>query len=119
MEIGTLAQIKGVTDREYKDVEVPEWGFAVRFQSWTAKDLDDHDADCAKRRLKDDKFDMAGLRIATLGRTLVNADGSKMFTNGDLETLAEKNGAVIKRLADEALRFNRIGEKAVEAEEKN
>lgn len=119
MKIGTLEELKEVRDREYKDVDVPEWGFAVRFQSWSAKDLDDHEADCAKRRLPGDKFDMAGLRIATLGRSLVNADGSKMFTNGDLETLADKNGAVIRRLADEAMKFNRIGEKAVEDEEKN
>ena len=119
MELTTIGKIMDAADRAYKDVPVPEWGGAVRIQEWSAKDLDWWESECSRRRLPQDKVDMSGLRVAVVGRSAVDGVGRPMFQNGQLEKLEEKNAKVVHRLYDEVLKFNRIGEKAIEAEEKN
>jgi len=113
------AEILGKQDRTYQDVNVPEWGGKVRVQSLTGTERDQWETACQEQRGKDKVFSTDKLREKLLSFCLVDAEGKKLFSEGDIALLAEKNAAALTRLFDVARKLNAIGTQDVEELTKN
>jgi hypothetical protein len=112
--------ILGMDDRTYQDVKVREWrGLWVRVQSLTGVERDQWEAACQEEKGGEKKFTTDKLREKLLAFCLVDQDGAKLFSEGDIALLAEKNAAALTRLFDVARKLNGIGAQDVEDLTKN
>jgi hypothetical protein len=113
------AEILGKKDRTHQDVKVNEWGGLVRVQSLTGTERDQWEEACQEQRGKDKVFSTKQLREKLLSFCLVDAEGKKLFSEGDIALLADKNAAALTRLFDVARKLNGIGAQDVEELTKN
>lgn len=104
-------------------VEVPEWGGSVYVRGFTASEKAEFEmrgmeiVDVTTGMLKDPR-QMTGLRAWIVARTVVDSDGKRLFADDDIESIGEKNAAIIERLQDVAIRLSGMG-RDVEELEKN
>lgn len=109
----TRADILGGDDRQYRDLPVPEWGEGrvVRLRSFSAKEVFQYQREIRELRAKKDaapeEVEQQGLGLLAV-RSLVDADGARMFEDQDVEALLAKNSAALSRVATEALRLNKM-----------
>jgi hypothetical protein len=62
---------------------------------------------------------MSDVRATLLSLVLVDGKGERMFSQDDVKALGDKNGAVLARLADVAMRVNGLTKESVEELRKN
>ena len=108
------AEILGKDDRTYQDVKIREWGGTVRVQSLTGTERDQWEEACQEQKGRDKVFSTKQLREKLLSFCLVDAEGKKLFSEGDIALLADKNAAALTRLFDVARKLNAIGVQDVE-----
>jgi hypothetical protein len=98
-----------------EDVELPEFGGAIRFRQWTG---DDHDA--FGRVCDGMKFDGA-VYAAGVAVSAVDENGNRMFDlNGDIAHIAKAwPQHVLRRAWSVIQRMNAIGKAGLESAEKN
>jgi len=113
--------ILAVEDLPFEDIEVPEWGGAVRVAGLSGKSATDFSAklvqmnpDGSIKSLSMDNF-MAELLVLTL----VNEKFKPLFSKDEVEALGEKSAAVLKRLSDIAMRLSGLSGTAVKEKAKN
>lgn len=110
------ADILNGDDRQYRDLAVPEWGEGrvVRLRSFSAKEVFAYQREIRELRAKKDGKEIAPEEVEQRGlgllavRSLVDADGARMFEDQDVEALLAKNSAALSRVATEALRLNKM-----------
>lgn len=109
----TRDQIRAANDAQTEVVEVPEWGGPVAVRSLTAKERDELEA---RLLAADGKSvgSLSGLRAFLVARTVVDADGKRLFEDADEAMLNEKNAMVVDRLATVAFRLSGMEQGAVE-----
>lgn len=112
-------QILGSDDLAFEDVEIPEWGGAVRVKTMTGTERDDFEASVFGTDEKDTKAKFQNFRAKLLVRTLVNENGNRLFEDSEVEVLGKKSGKILDPLYTVALRVNGIGKKDVEEMTKN
>ena len=95
----TRSAILAANDLARKEVEVPEWGGSVYVRQFTGAELIQK-----VRPIVKDNPDNAEVMLVVWA--CVDEDGNQLFTEADIEALEKKNGAVIQRIAAEALLFN-------------
>jgi hypothetical protein len=113
----TKEQILAADDRPSEDVRVPEWGGTVTLRVMRGAERDQLEAELAKlggSRGEIDPAKLIGFKSRLLVRCAVNGNGGPMFDLGDVESLQEKSGAVLNRLADVALRLNGLTDRSLE-----
>ena len=116
----TRADILGKEDRVFQDVQVPEWEGMVRVQSLTGLENDEFEKSFLQETAKGEmKVDRKYIREKLLSWTCVDKDGKRLFSEGDIALLAEKNAAPLRRLQIVAQKLSGIGEKEVEEIAKN
>jgi hypothetical protein len=101
-------------------VEVPEWGGVVHVRSITAAERGQIEAAAASFKENKGKGDFAKMftqRFAVL--SLCDEKGNRLFKDEDITALAQKNAAVISRIAEVAQRLSGFGKKDIEELEKN
>jgi hypothetical protein len=113
------AEILGKDDRTYQDVRVREWNGTVRVQSLTGTERDQWEEACQEQKGKEKIFSTKQLREKLLSFCLVDAEGKKLFSEGDIALLADKNASALTRLFDVARKLNGIGAQDVEELTKN
>ena len=69
---------------------------------------------CQEQKGRDKVFSTKQLREKLLSFCLVDAEGKKLFSEGDIALLADKNAAALTRLFDVARKLNAIGAQDVE-----
>lgn len=114
------AAILAAQDLQTKAIPVPEWGEGaqVLITEISAAQRDQ----CGKAYI--DLKDAAQIEQVTAFRNrmlvyaLVGEDLKPLFTLEQIDELLAKNGEVIDRIAQEALKLNKMEPKAVEAEAK-
>ena len=114
----TKDQILNADDLPTREVEVPEWGGAVKIRSLSGKERDSFE-DTIQKRKKGQSIELKGLKVLLLSLTIVNENNSSMFTEEDLEKLNAKSARALNRLFDAVTEMNGIGEEAVEELRKN
>lgn len=116
----TREQILGARDFTIESMEVPEWGGTVYLRSLKGKGRDAFEG--SRVRITDDKkVEMIhdNTRARLLSMTLCDEQGNLIFTEEDVETLGEKNAAVLDKLFDVAQRMSGLRPADVEAKLKN
>lgn len=101
-------------DRKVKTEHVPEWGIDVNIGVMSGTDRGEYDEILAKIH-KDGMTNIGKLRAQLLIRTLLNDDGTRIFTNDQIDILAAKSSLVLDRLYDLADELNKIRGEKVEA----
>ena len=97
--------------REY--VDMPEWGGGVYVRALTAK----AGLEMATQAEKVDEKYQAVARVGILlTRTVIDENGEPIFTDEDISALMEKSRPAIDRLTAAAMRVNKMGGYAEDAE---
>ena len=111
-------------DKEYQDVDVPEWGGTVRIATMSGEDRDRWElsmmqADDSSERGFKLNFD-AYSRVRLVAMCLVDDNFNRIFvTKEQIERLSQKSGKVMDLLYDVAQRVNGITESDIDDLEKN
>ena len=111
-------------DKEYEDVDVPEWGGTVRIATMSGEDRDRWElsmmqADDSSERGFKLNFD-AYSRVRLVAMCLVDDNFNRIFvTKEQIEKLSQKSGKVMDLLYDVAQRVNGITESDIDDLEKN
>ena len=111
-------------DKEYQDVDVPEWGGTVRIATMSGEDRDRWElsmmqADDNSERGFKLNFD-AYSRVRLVAMCLVDDNFNRIFvTKEQIEKLSQKSGKVMDLLYDVAQRVNGITDEDIDDLEKN
>lgn len=111
-------------DKEYQDVDVPEWGGTVRIATMSGEDRDRWElsmmqADDSSERGFKLNFD-AYSRVRLVAMCLVDDNFNRIFvTKEQIERLSQKSGKVMDLLYDVAQRVNGITDEDIDDLEKN
>lgn len=113
----TKEEILGLDDLGTIEVVVPEWGGKkVKLKAMSALERDSYELEVFNERetARKESRPLTNLRARYLVRCIVNADGKRLFADGDAPALGAKSGKALDRLYDEARKLN--GNTAEEAE---
>jgi len=99
--------ILGADDLTFADVLVPEWGGVIRLRTMTAAEWEDYETKLADAKKSGE---LANIRASLVAACAVDADGNRLFTEGDVDALGRKSKTALVRLFDEARRLNAFGD---------
>jgi len=86
-------------DLATEDVDVPEWGGAIRLRCLTGTERDEYEASVLVGKGKDRDINMANARARMIFLSAVDEENNRIFTaQKDVEALGKKNAAVLDRL---------------------
>lgn len=121
MTILSKSQILQVVDRKTEDVEVPEWGGAVRVQEFSGSDRDAFEQSMVKIGADGKReADLTNMRAKLVAMCLVDAEtGERMFSDSEIDLLGRKSAMALERVFEVAQRINGLGASDTEAAAKN
>ena len=102
--------ILAAEDFRYAVVDCPEWGGSVRVRS-----LSGGQRTVITQRVQDKNTE--DLEEMLVVMACVNEDGTRIFTNKDIEALKKKSAAVTSRIAKKVMEISGIGTEAAAVEE--
>lgn len=106
----TKEQILAAADLPLTEVEVPEWGGTCYLRPLTAGDAGQLQSEMAAA----DGQVPGDFRARLVARCLVDAEGARLFEDGEIAVLAAKSATVVARLFDQCSRMNALGAEDVE-----
>jgi hypothetical protein len=110
----SAAAILAVEDRGTEIVDVPEWGMAVRVLGMTGRERDRFEASILERRGRVEVPNVDNIRAKVCVWCIVDADGKRLFHDGQADELGAKSGAAIDRIYKVAARLSGIGQDDIE-----
>lgn len=113
----TREQIISAADLDYAEVDVPEWGGAVRLRAWDGATRDRFDAMALQARERGQQMPHQ-LRAWIAAMSICDERGELMFSDADIAALARKSARALDRIVEAALRLNGLTADALEAEKK-
>ncbi|MFS1524753.1 hypothetical protein ACL7TT_11655 [Microbulbifer sp. 2304DJ12-6] len=111
-------EILGADDLLYEEVAVPEWGGTVRVRNLTGGERDQFEAYCVSAG-QNGVGGLNKVRATAVSLTVVDKNGERLFTEGDVEALNKKSGAALDRVFTVAQRLNKLSEADIEELKKN
>lgn len=99
----TKDAILAAQDLPAEDVDVPEWGGAVRVRGMTAAERDGFETTCFDGK---GKLIVPNFRAQLVARCVVDEAGARIFGDAEIDVLGGKSGAAVDRLFDVALRLS-------------
>lgn len=110
-------QILAANDRQYEDVEVPEWGGTVRVVGMSGSDRNAYQASLVVIGSNGNvqRLNMADQLAKLLARCLCDGAYNRLFSDKEIKDLGAKNGAVLERLSTIAQRLSGLRKEDVEA----
>lgn len=117
----TKDQILGADDREFKTVDVPQWGGSVCLASMTGAERDQFEADMLDEKGKSKKGKLKNFRARYVSHCIVNSpeDPTRTFSEADIAALGAKHAGALAKLFDEATAMNGTSQADVEELEGN
>lgn len=115
MALLNKSAILGAQDLKSEEVEVPQWGGAVRVRTMTGLERDEFRAFMESEGL----VPVGRFAAAVLASTIVGEDGERLFTMDDIAVLQAKSAASLDMPAAVAMRLNGLGFKFQEDAVKN
>lgn len=92
-------EILKAEDLETRDVDVPEWGGAVRVRALSGTDRDAFEASKLERQADGTfGFSLLNLRAKLAARSIVDENGELMFNELDVGRLGQKSAAALDRV---------------------
>jgi hypothetical protein len=103
-------------DLRTEEVDVPEWGGAVRVKALTGAERDRYEASIAGDRSKgkDKGLRLENARARMVALCVVDAAGKAIFEPADVPHLGRKSAAALDRVFDVALRLAGMRDEDVE-----
>jgi len=98
----TKDAILGASDLNVLKVHVKEWGGDVYIRVMTVGERDAYECEW----LANKERGVQNFRSKFLARCLCDKDGSRLFTDSEIEKLAGKSIAVVDRLFNRAMKHN-------------
>jgi chorismate synthase len=92
-------QIFASDDLPRETVEIEEWGGEVIVRALSCEE------EKSIHRLTKDG-DVVGAQVHIVAKTVVGEDGAPVFSKADAGMLVKKSGAIIRRLAETAIRLS-------------
>lgn len=115
------ADIESANDIRTEIVAVPEWGGDVAVRQLTGAERDAFEASLV-RTTPDGKRepDLSSMTAKLVAACLVDGvTGDRLFSDADVERLANKSATALRRVFEAAQKLNGMGAGAVEQAEKN
>ena len=120
-------EILALDDRDYIPVKVPEWGRDGFAASMSGEELREWHKFCAASKEENgNEFDSARVHVWLTVNCWRNAEKHRVFKScledgfaAQCETLIGKNSAVHRRVAETALKVNKLVKESVEETKKN
>lgn len=115
------AEIESANDIRTEVIPVPEWGGDVAVRQLTGAERDVFETSLV-RTTPDGKRepDLANMSAKLVAACLVDGEtGDRLFSDADIQRLANKSATALRRVFEVAQRLNGMGAGAVEAVEKN
>lgn len=120
MTILSKDQILEADDLKTETVEVPEWSGSVIVRSMTGADRDAFENSLVTVKADGTRVpNMVNMRTKLVALTVVNESGGRMFDETEVDRLALKSAAALKRVYEAAERINGVGQAAQADAEKN
>jgi hypothetical protein len=101
-------------DKQYEDVECPEWGGKVRVRGLSGTQRDAYEASLVQGNGADRKMNLANARAKMCVLAIVDADGRQVFTSEDVRALGRKSALPIERIFDVARRLSGMTQEDVD-----
>ena len=111
-------EILEMDDLKREEITVPEWG---KKRKVTIRELNGEErSQLYEICMVDGKFEASLMAPALVTLSIIDPEtGEKVFTIEDREKLWKKNGKVVHRISEKAMRLSGLGEKDQEDAEKN
>jgi len=119
MNLLSKTAILAAQDLQTEDVEVPDWGGAVRVRSFTGRERDAFEASMVRGDGRDRKVDLTNMRARLVGLTVIDEAGQRLFTDEEVDLLGAKSGAALDRVFAVAQKLNGLSGADVEELSKN
>ena len=119
MTLLSKTAILAAQDLQTEDVEVPEWGGAVRVRSFTGRERDAFESSMVRGEGRDRKVDLTNMRARLVGLTVIDETGQRLFTDEEVDLLGAKSGAALDRVFAIAQKLNGLSGSDVEELTKN
>ena len=119
MTLLSKTAILAAQDLQTEDVEVPEWGGAVRVRSFTGRERDAFESSMVRGDGRDRKVDLTNMRARLVGLTVIDETGQRLFTDEEVDLLGAKSGAALDRVFAVAQKLNGLSGTDVEELSKN
>ena len=119
MSLLSKTAILAAQDLQTEDVEIPEWGGAVRVRSFTGRERDAFEASMVRGDGRDRRVDLTNMRARLVGLTVIDESGQRLFTDEEADLLGAKSGAALDRVFAIAQKLNGLSGSDVEELTKN
>jgi len=106
--------ILAANDLPTEDVEVPEWGGAVRVRTLTGAQRDAFEAEIVTTNGRKVERNTYNIRAKLVAAAVVGEDGKLLFSRADVEALGAKSAAALDRVFDAASRLSGISDEDVQ-----
>lgn len=119
MALLSKEQISAADDRQWEDVDVPEWGGTVRLLGMSGTERNAYQSSLVVIGPNGSvqRMNMADQLAKLVGKCLVGEDFQRLFTDKEIKALGAKNGAVLERLGTICQRLSGLRKEDVEAAE--
>jgi len=97
-----------------EEVDVPEWNGTVLVRGLTGKQRDNFEAGLLERRGRRMIPNTANIRAKLVAWSVVDDDGSRMFTDAEAEELGDKSASAMDRIYTVAAKLSGLTEEDVE-----
>ncbi|PWJ07916.1 hypothetical protein DKG34_10960 [Streptomyces sp. NWU49] len=119
MALLSKEQITAADDRQWEDVDVPEWGGTVRLLGMSGTERNAYQASLVVLGPNGSvqRMNMQDQLAKLLAKCLVGEDFERLFSDKEVKALGAKNGAVLERLGKIAQRLSGLRKEDMEAAE--
>lgn len=108
--------ILGADDRATEDVDVPEWGGAVRVRALSGIERDHYMASLYTMKpngqggMEIASMNLDGSQARLVSLAAIDDAGERLFSEADVLALGEKNGVALERVYTKASKLSRLGQ---------
>ena len=114
MKLLTRDAILQAEDLPTEDIEVEEWGGAVRVRALTGAERDAFEQSIVEQRGKSTRMNLRNIRAKLVALTVVDADGKRLFSDKDAELLGKKSAAALDRVFEIAQKLSGLSPEDME-----
>lgn len=110
----TRDDILKAKDVKIEKLHIPGWGGDVYVKGMTGAERDKFESGIIQMRGKEQSLNLQNVRAKLCVLTICDADGNRLFTDGEVALLAEKSAVELQKIFAVAQRLSGISQEDVE-----
>jgi len=114
MALLTRDAILKAEDIHTEKVDVPEWGGEVLVRGLSGRQRDEFEGSLVEHRGRRAVMNTANMRAKLVAWSVVDEEGKRLFTNGDVPELGEHSAAAVNRIYGVAARLSGLSDEDVD-----